>query len=203
MPPGLGALPPIRSASQSHRRPICPDSLPKFFPAIFQANSSTIPFSRDYALEAQTRVNYLDFRLRGVARRPERPATARGFSSFGGSEIPRRLRCTSKGSDIPRRIRIPARPVQQMLHRVSRRFPHPLGQLPAVLPLTVAQQPCRYARLRARGSERANNPAIRSCARNNSRFHPARRFSIADAGESTPSRASLDYQISTTVVLEH
>src|SRR5208283_5116161 len=35
---------------------------------------------------------------------------------------------------------IPARSVQKMLHRIRRRFAHPLGQLPAVLALTAAQQ---------------------------------------------------------------
>jgi hypothetical protein len=42
---------------------------------------------------------------------------------------------------------------------------------------------------------------MRSCAPNNSRFHPDDRFSINDAGESLP-RAGIDYQLSTTVVLE-
>src|SRR5271165_6841660 len=41
---------------------------------------------------------------------------------------------------VARLICIPARPVQQMLHRIRRRFAHPLGQLPAVLALTAAQQ---------------------------------------------------------------
>jgi hypothetical protein len=35
---------------------------------------------------------------------------------------------------------IPTRPVQQMLHSVGSRFPHPLRQLPAVLALAVTQQ---------------------------------------------------------------
>jgi outer membrane protein assembly factor BamB len=41
---------------------------------------------------------------------------------------------------------------------------------------------------------------MRSCARNNSRFHPVDRFSINDAAESLP-RAKTDYHLSTTVVL--
>src|ERR1035437_3401167 len=63
-------------------------------------------------------------------------------------------------------------------------------------------KPCKYARLRARGSERANNSAISPCARNNSRFHPARRFSITHARRITPQSGFRVAHLSTTVVLE-
>jgi hypothetical protein len=56
---------------------------------------------------------------------------------------------------IPRRICIPTSPVQQVLYAIWSRFPHPLGQLPPVLPLTVAEQALQigetaFARFRAR-----------------------------------------------------
>src|SRR5271166_3413477 len=41
---------------------------------------------------------------------------------------------------VARLFCIPARSVQKMLDRIRRRFAHPLGQLPAVLALTAAQQ---------------------------------------------------------------
>src|ERR1039457_180766 len=41
---------------------------------------------------------------------------------------------------VARLFCIPARSVQKMLDRIRRRFPHLLGQLPAVLALTAAQQ---------------------------------------------------------------
>ena len=55
-----------------------------------------------------------------------------------------------------------------------------LSQLPAVFPLTVAQQTLKVGEpLRSRASERTNIPTMRSWHRINSRFQPDNRFSTA------------------------
>src|SRR5271166_3554808 len=85
---------------------------------------------------------------------------------------------------IPRSVCIPTSPVQQMLHPIGAAWPIHSANCQPFLRSQPLNKPCKYARLRARGSERANNSAISPCARNNSPFHPARRFSITHAGES-------------------
>src|SRR5271166_5415939 len=101
---------------------------------------------------------------------------------------------------IPRSVCIPTSPVQPMLHPIRSRFLHPLSQLPAILALTAAQQALQIRKAPRTGFQRANNSAISPCARNNSRFHPDNRFSMAKNEELHP-RANSVYHLSATVVL--
>src|SRR5271166_4938383 len=101
---------------------------------------------------------------------------------------------------IPRSVCIPTSPVQQMLHPIGAASPIHSANCQPFLRSQPLNKPCKYARLRARGSERANNSAISPCARNNSRFHPDNRFSMAKNEELHP-RANSVYHLSATVVL--
>src|SRR5271166_3126174 len=101
---------------------------------------------------------------------------------------------------IPRSVCIPTSPVQQMLHPIGAASSIHSANCQPFLRSQPLNKPCKYARLRARGSERANNSAISPCARNNSRFHPDNRFSMAKNEELHP-RANSVYHLSATVVL--
>src|SRR5271166_808976 len=101
---------------------------------------------------------------------------------------------------IPRSVCIPTSPVQQMLHPIGAASSIHSANCQPFLRSQPLNKPCKYARLSARGSERTNTSAIKPCARNNSRFQPDNRFSMAKNEELHP-RANSVYHLSTTVVL--
>ena len=65
-------------------------------------------------------------------------------------------------------VHVPVRAAQQPLHPIRADLASAFRQRPPILAFQARNQPDTYSRTRARGSDRENRPAIRSCTRSSS-----------------------------------